>query len=451
MLSAWKRCFIIMALSASICIPLAAETASADSLLGTLALNIGVQQFTDPVLSSGLTNPVSYHSLGLSPDLDFGPFGVGMDLTINYRFQDGSPVIRQWDWWPQDPTVQSVAELWLSKFTYVRWGKKGEPLFVKLGQIDDGSLGNGFIMSGYANTCFVPDRILFGMSLDFDAALFNFPYVGFESFIGNLTQFDVIGGRLYVRPLMLLNIPILKDLQVGGTIVADTKPLLYTSTVATTGTGTAVAVYGGDLRLPIVGLPVFSLTAFGDMATIAGKSLGGMIGAGGKLFGIMSYGAQMRVMGETFIPSYFDATYDLYRDNRYETAVNGTGTGLIAGYYGSAGFSLLDEKIVFNASVSGPINPTSDTTNTNNYPHLKGVFLVKEGLLSGLSFTGSYDKQFITSWADLISAANAAIQAKLNYKTGPAVLSFVYKIVYDPTNTPAWEITSGLESSIQLF
>jgi len=53
--------------------------------------------------------------------------------------------------------------------------------------------------------------------------------------------------------------------------------------------------------------------------------------------------------------------------------------------------------------------------------------------------------------AKAASAENAAIQAQFNFKSGPAVISFVYKIVYDPTQTPEWNITSGLQSSIQLF
>lgn len=449
MLRTCKRGVAVLILMASICLPVIAQTAPADdsnALLAALALQIGVQQFTDP----GAADPVSYQSLGLSPDLAFGPFGIGLNVAINYRFVDGSPVIRVWDWWPENADFQKVLELWLPKFTYVRWGTKGEPLYVKLGQIDDGTLGNGFIMGGYANTNFIPDKRLFGMSLDLDGALFSFPLIGLESFVGNLAQFDVMGARLYVRPLSLLEIPILQNLQVGATIAADRVPLLYGGGASATDLGTPVAVYGLDMRLPIIGLPVATLIAYGDMASIAGKSMGGMLGAGGRLFGLMSYGVQMRVMQENFIPSYFDSTYDLFRASRYNVVVNGK-TGVIAGYFGSMGFSLLDDRIAFFASVAGPFNPTADLGNTNNYPHLRGVFVVKEGLLAGLSFNASYDKQFIKDWGDLVSPANAAIQAKLNYKTGPAVISFVYKVVYTPAKDPAWEITSGLESSISLF
>jgi len=80
--------------------------------------------------------------------------------------------------------------------------------------------------------------------------------------------------------------------------------------------------------------------------------------------------------------------------------------------------------------------------------------VIGEGLVPGLSFDFSYDKKGIKEWASLISAENALIQARLNYMTGPAVISFVYKIRYVPEKVPPedpWVVTSGLETSIKLF
>lgn len=438
--------FVIMAL------PLTVQAQESKSLTAGLALGIGVQQFADPGATPGTTVSVSYQSLGLSPDLAFGPFGIGLNVAINYRFVDGSPVIRQWDWWPADPvTVEKVLDLWLPKITYARWGNKGEPLYVKLGQIEDGTLGNGFIMSGYSNALFAPTKRFFGMSLDLDGALFSFPLVGIETFVGNLAQLDVVGARFFVRPLMLLEIPILSNLQIGATIAADRKPNLFVDPTDTT--TPPVAVYGGDFRLPVIGTPALSLAVFGDVASINGTSMGGMLGTGGRLFGLISYGAQLRVMAESFIPSYFDSSYDLYRAVKL-AAVEAGSNYMIAGWFASMGFSLLDDLIVFYAGIDGPFNPNPNPTvvdNPVNYPHLRGMFVVKDGLVPGLSFNASYDKAMISTVTDLISAENAAIQAKLNYKTGPAVISFVYKIRYAPEKDPKWDITSGLESSIKLF
>ena len=192
-----------------------------------LGLGIGVQTFNEP------GGPITYQSLSLSPDLAFGKFGVGLAVTLNYRFAGtgSSFEVRLADWWPQAPdlvTLQTVAAIYLPKVTYIRWGVKGDPLFVKLGSIDDATLGNGFIVGDYANTLVLPSDRHFGLNFDIDGSLFGFPYVGLETMAGNLAQFDVIGGRLYVRPLVGTKIPILKNLEFGGTVAADRSPTCTT-------------------------------------------------------------------------------------------------------------------------------------------------------------------------------------------------------------------------------
>ena len=181
-------------------------------------LGIGVATFADG----------TWQSLSLTPDLALGKFGIGLDVKLNYRFTGGSGnefEIRAADWVPTD--FQDFLNIYLPKIMYVRWDEKGAPLYVKLGSIDDGTLGNGFIMGGYANTLFVPDDRHFGLAFDLDGALFKFPYVGLETFVGDLAEFDVLGARLFVRPLIWLGVPIIKDLQVGATYAMDLKPYLY--------------------------------------------------------------------------------------------------------------------------------------------------------------------------------------------------------------------------------
>ncbi len=45
--------------------------------------------------------------------------------------------------------------------------------------------------------------------------------------MGNVARFDVLGARLYARPLAGTEIPLLKDLQVGATFAMDTNPGLH--------------------------------------------------------------------------------------------------------------------------------------------------------------------------------------------------------------------------------
>jgi len=68
------------------------------------------------------------------------------------------------------------------------------------------------------------------MQLGIDGSLFGFPYVGLEVLTGNVSKFDVIGGRIYVRPLAFMEESLFGRLQLAATGVFDRDPLLYTGT-----------------------------------------------------------------------------------------------------------------------------------------------------------------------------------------------------------------------------
>ena len=425
-----------------------------------LGLSIGAQSFPDPNAAGTIT----YQSLSMTPDLALGKFGIGLEVTLNYRFTGGDGndfEIRAEDWIPDAET--NFLELYLPKLRYVRWGLKGDPLYVKLGSFEDGILGNGFILGGYANTQYLPGRRIFGMSLDVDGQLFGFPYVGIETFAGNLAAFDLIGGRLFVRPLAGTGIPVFENLQIGGTAVADLDPFYFADKesqisnipnlpTATTAEVPNVFIWGVDMRLPILSNPVISLAAFGDFV-MQRENSGWMVGAGGRLFGIMTYGAQLRGLGENFIPVYFDSAYDLYRPLKYATYSGNPNfaIGSYLGWFATAGFVLFDELFTFNAALDGPFEVATETF---KQPHLNASIVVGEGLLGGFSFEASYDKKGIGSWEDLISPTDSVIGARLNYRIESAVISLVYDLQYNPYPDPGddpWTITSGVESAITLF
>jgi hypothetical protein len=396
---------------------------------------------------------VTYQKITLSPDLAFGKFGIGLELTLHYTFSDEpgiEPVKVEGDWTPGPG--QTILDVYLPKFKYIRYGFKGDPLYVKLGSIEDGTLGNGFIMNNYDNTLFLPGRRIFGLALDLDGALFKFPYVGLETFVGNVARFDVIGSRLYVRPLAFLNWPIIRNLQVGGTFAADTDPGLYT---AGSPDLEPVILYGADLRLPILTSQIANLAVFSDMAFLSNNdSVGNMVGFGGRLFGFLLYGAQVRFLGEGFVPVYFDSTYDLFRKDQHDVATGIKPLAAYTGWLGSLGFSLFTDLLVFNVSVDGPFQSSRDKTQYLDWPHLFAQFIVGKGLIPNLSLEASYDKRSLGAdqgfFKDLFNATYAAIQGRLNYSIGAAVLSLVYSISKDPV-TGDWVTHSGIESAIQLF
>jgi hypothetical protein len=421
-----------------------------------LELGLGVHTFPDE------SQEVSaYQFLSITPDMAFGKIGFGLDLTLHYRFTgNGADIeVRQEDWYRE--TVLETVALYLSKIRYVRYCEKGEPLYVKLGSIDDAVLGNGFLVSGYANTQFLPDTRLFGMSLDLDGALFDFPFGGVETFVGDLSAFDLLAARLYARPLVTTGIPVLEYLEIGATVAADRTPLRFAQDAAGEADG-PVVMYGADFLLPVLVSPVVSLAAFGDVALQHGAA-GGMLGFGGRLLGFLNYGAQLRLLGENFVPAYFDAAYDLYRAEKYAIYSKKAVFPGYVGWLASTGFTAFDENLVFTVSLDGPFGtPAGSSGNFSgadldpsivDNPHLRGMFVLNKGLVPGFSFSAGYDKRAIASFGDLFSAENAVIFARLNLSSGPAVITLTYDLKYNPfaEDGETWEVTSGLETRISLF
>lgn len=438
-------------------------------------LGIGAETFNELDGSE-----VTYQTLSLNPDFAIGPFGIGLAITLHYRFNGGEAndefEVRSADWIPED-AGKTFLELYLPMFRYIRWGLRGDPLFIKLGSIDDATLGNGFIMGNYANTLFLPELRVFGLNFDLDGSLFNFPYIGMQSFIGNLANIDIIGGRLYGRPLLWLEVPVIKNIELGFTVVGDIDPYYHDNRQDGTELEGSIVMGGVDIKVPILANPIISLVTFGDVVN-QNSNWGGMFGFGGKFFSFLPYMFQLRILGENFIPVYFGPTYDVYRADRYETATSEVLEATAsAGWYANTGFSFLEDKLALSIALDGPFAappedepPLFDSDgapildpdtgeqllekNPGDYPHLRATFLLGEGLLPGFDFYAFYDKSVIETFADLIDPTNAVIGAGINYKTGPAVLTLEYDLVYSPTDNPEedqWVITARLMSSISIF
>ncbi len=414
------------------------------------------------VLLTGLNGgPETWTRLGFQPDLSFGKIGVGFDLTIHFMlYPDPNTALKIYpgDWVPDyQGDGKSFLDIYLPKILYVRYGLKGsDPFFAKLGSIDDLSLGDGFIMSDYSNMHFLPQQRIFGMDLGLDGSMFNFPYAGIEVITGNLARFDVDGARVYARPLVGTTIPILKNMQVGGSIVADTNPYLYQNSSVT---AKAIAAYGADVMVPILTGQAFPLAAFTDIAFDPNSTAGWMIGVGGRLVGIFTYGAQLRIMQNGFIPSYFDANYDIFRAQKYDAMQLPTTSGTNAGWFATLGTSLLSDKLAFSIELDGPFSAAGTFAPTGSepvpdqtqYPHLRSVLRLDQLGTFPFYFDASYEKYDLGAiygfLKDLVDPTDAVIGLDVNYKTGASVLTLAYDAKWDPV-AAKFDVTSSLQASV---
>ncbi len=398
----------------------------------------------------------TWNSLGFQPDISFGKFGLGIDITLRFKIMpdpDTAIEVYQGDWIPNyNGNGKTFFDLYLPIIQYVRWGQRGDPLFVKLGSINDLTIGNGFIMGNYSNTLFMPAQRIFGLSLGLDGNLFKIPYFGLELVTGNLARFDVLGGRLFVRPLAGTEIPVLNAMQLGGSIVTDTNPTLYRPELATMD---AVTMYGADIMVPLIGGAAFPLNAFTEIAFQPKNRSGWMIGVGGRLVSVISYGAQLRILQPGFIPAYFDSNYDVYRAGKASImAAEPTGEAF-AGWFASLGFSGFKDKVVVAFNLEGPAKaiPTVASVNSSDYPHLRAIAVLGEGILGGFFFDMSYDKYYLGKtqgfFQDIIDPTDTIISAAVNYKTGAAVFTLGYDLTYNPLNPNGFDVTSSLKTSIK--
>lgn len=448
----WCALFLILFLAAA---AFAQDAGDSSSPAFGAGLNLG----SDLLPTGALGAMESWTKLGFEPDFSIGKFGIGLDLTFRFRFYPptGDAIeIYEPDWIPSGG--QTVFDVYLPKLLYVRYGLRGiDPFFIKLGSISDFTLGNGFIVNDYSNMRFMPDQRLFGLQTGLDGALFKFPYAGFEALTGNLARFDVVGGRIYVRPLAFTQVPILKSMQVGLTGVVDRDPLLYVPSADLVNYPATELIYvlGADVTVPIFASRAASLTAFVEGAREPSEAMGAAVGVNGKLFSFVDYGAQIRYFQDGFIPTYFDANYDLYRADRFETMMTTVPGAWTPGWLASLGFDLFKEKLRFGATLDGPFTAIPAAPGNENqaaYPHLKGTLVLDEGMIGGISLAAGYEKYFIGKkapfFSDLVDPEDAVIGLAVNYKTGATMLTLAYTYMWDP-NLGDFDVSSSLTASVE--
>jgi hypothetical protein len=412
-----------------------------------------------------------YNSVRLMPEFVFGDFGLAIDLDFRFTMQNNEFRVYEKDWYfPDGGSFSEYLNLYLTKFEYVRYGTEVDPLYVHLGALPGVNLGTGFIVGGYTNMNLRPERKLFGGELLFDGSLVDFPYLGIDLFTSNISKWDLFGIRLYGRPAAFARSNLINRLEIGFTGVYDTDVFAYAmdadsngfwdihiddgiSDYATGSSAETVQIYGIDIIEPILSGSIASLALFGDyvIQNPGNPSHGGMVGIGGKLVSFLTYGAQIRMSGENFQPTYFDRAYDLQKVERYETYQGDRGSPSGVGYLGSLGFSLLQNGLVFYTSVEGPFASPTDPADVSpmQYPYMKASFALAEGVLPYVDFGFWYEKKGIESWSSLVSPEYALIGGIANFRLQSAVISWITDVKYNPaTPEEPWDVSTRIEAGV---
>ncbi len=434
-----KKLFLCIGIVLCLIVPLY----SASSSNYDIDLNIGIEYNLADESGEARANLIG---VNLKPDISIGNWGIG--LVGSFRFELGTdPVISfvSDDWVPdfsEDTSIigkaQTVASLYLPVIRYVRYGWKGDPIYAKIGEIDDITIGTGIFVNGYSNTVLQPRLSMIGTEIDVDGNAFGFPYVGFESFISDLALYDVMGGRIYVRPLAFMDFPLLHNFQIGGSIAVDNQPNAHAEFAEDPQVVPEnIMMYGADMMMPIVNSSLFGMTLYGDIASQKKEGASSMAyrtGFMGNMLGFFHYRADVTFPKAGFKPDYFNKNYDLDRSIPY------LDPGIAADnlyLHANAGFDLFEENLVFDLNIRGDIT-TEDSMLQIESPSMEAYFKLGEGILPFFYFDGTYTKNNLTGdtfqefFDDVISPTkDSTINANVTIKYSILETTLGYIINFD--------------------
>jgi hypothetical protein len=254
----------------------------------------------------------AYYAISLQPDIGIGKFGIGLNVNLLYNANTGK-------FYSQDWKNRRTGKTDYSRIIrYMRYGRKGDSLYARVGALDAERLGHGSILNFYNNQIIYEERKI-GMTLDMDFGVF-----GFELLTNNLGRSEVFGLRGYIRPLHSSQIPVLKNFAVGTSYATDLDPDSKKATK-----NDEVAVYGLDVELPLVKSSAFTTMIYADYAKIdAHNPLSGSsetVGGSGITYGWrtdmgaltgwlgLSVTVERRQLGKEYIASYFGPFYEVLR------------------------------------------------------------------------------------------------------------------------------------------
>ena len=380
----------------------------------TMNLSIGLSSYED---STG--TQLAFQKFGIFPELSYGKWGLGLDLSLEF---DADFRLRDLD---NDghPDRWTTLHDYLTKVYYLRYGVKGDPLYGRIGTFDGYTLGHGLVMNDFSNTIFYPQVIQLGLNLGADGRLLGFPYVGFESVVDDVLDWDILGARLYAHPFAGSKNPIFKGFELGATFVTDADPLERPTDVPEDNPASdGVAEFGIDVEVPLLEKEGMSLVTYADWAKIVEKGSGAFVG-GTFTYQWLVLSGQLRFFGRKFAPAYFDSFYERDRAGKYASL--DAYTEFYMGYMigtDLSPFKLLKFSFQWEDGFDDVAGPRV----------LTGI-RTAEGALPKLVASLVYEKKDIDGIDDFFSEADSLLRLTAGYKISPVTkILFVYERTYSP-------------------
>jgi len=275
-------------------------------------------------LNMGQIDGDLFMTINLDFSMDFGKIGFGVRVPLRLRLMDNDPqneesasVFRKEDW--------DEFSDYLKIIRYFRYGRKGEFIYLIVGDLPGASLGHGTIVSHYYNNI---DLDHYKMGLVFDL---NTDYGGVETMINHLFYPTLFGGRAYVRRWSFVDTEsYMNNLAVGFTAVSDA--VAPYSLVPGVDPGTfemdggypkvdekkAATIMGGDIEFRVLNTSWLTLTPYMDLNGILSGGIGYHAGIL-SVFHIpvismdLSARIEYRYFTGDYIPAYFNSYYEIQK------------------------------------------------------------------------------------------------------------------------------------------
>ncbi|HEY3294437.1 MAG TPA: hypothetical protein VGL38_03270 [bacterium] len=366
------------------------------ALLAALTLATA-QEATDPAFEPPMSQPGSdsqvrwngtlgmvimngkvYQQFGLRPDIPFGKFGVGLDLT--FRFDaDGNFKKDEWN----------TGRAYVEKIYYVRYGQPGDPFYARAGALDNVTLGYGMIMRRYSNTIQYPEVKRIGFYTE--GGVDGYSWQAMLNSVSELDQPGLMAARLsYDTGLQGLTVgatvahdgnqfagltdkdhdgvpdrldlfPNRNDFRIRDQLLSsfhnDTTtrdylidngflPDFRKAPVSYNDIKESVTEFGADAGFPLVKGSKFSVWTYAQIAKIARHGWGWSFPGARMQVGPLTLSGEYRQYGKEFRGEFFNFTYELERaqlqgDSLFitkEKALNNLGSA--KGFFGDALISI---------------------------------------------------------------------------------------------------------------
>ncbi len=257
----------------------------------------------------------TFFSNVLLPDFSYGPWTAGLMVKLRLN-RDGF----------RDEDYDSTNDI-LSILRFVQYNEKDDPgYYARLGDLEDVRMGYGQIFNEYHNTVSLDDPKR-GVIIDNNTGTFQF-----ETTWSNLIAPEVFGLRGAYRPFLqtrtdrfqhlIFGVSLAGDFDDDGGFVNTASPGTVFIPEQTVFAGLeaeddgSIVMVSLDAGLPIATSVTEELLAYTTFTKMMGYGSGlsfGLRGTRNLENGRLEGWLEQRILGKEYLPSYFDALYELER------------------------------------------------------------------------------------------------------------------------------------------